>query len=354
MDGSSVCVGIDLHKRVSQVAMLDRETGEVSQHRLDNQDMEAWEELFGPLRGQAEVAFEATGNWMWLADVLEELGCEVHLAHPQGVRLIAESRNKNDKVDAEVLMKLLGGGLLPESYLAPLEVRHQRQLLRLRTGLVRMRTEVKNRLHALLAQHNLVCPHSDLFGKAGLEYLRQVELPEASARCRGVWLGVLEGLDKQIKQTERWLYQHLEEDPRAARLQTLSGVGKLTAYLLLAEIGSIERFSRPEKLASYAGLCPSTRASGDKVHHGRVSPAGRSYLKWALVEAAQTAVRCDPYFASVYTRLARHKGHGKAIVAVARKMAEIVWRMLKEEREYIRKPKRRSRVGSSGAVAGSQ
>lgn len=352
---SSVYVGIDLHKRVSQVAVLDERTGELMQRRVCNQDRAEWEEIFRGLGAGTPVALEATGNWMWLADLLEELDCQVHLAHPARVRLIAESRNKNDKVDAEALLMLLRGGWLPEAYLAPGEVRQRRLLLRLRQGLVHMRTELKNRLHALLARHNLQSEHTDLFGKAGRAYLEALALPEASAKCREVWLELLDVLEGLIGRVENWLYAHLEEDPRARILQTMPGVGKLTAYLLLAEIGPIDRFCRPEKLVSYAGLCPSTRASMDRVRHGRTSPAGRSCLKWALVESAHVAARCDPYFASLHARLRHAKGNGKSIVAVARQMTKIIWRMLKENRAYISKKKqRRIRVGSVAPVADSR
>lgn len=351
----SVYVGIDLHKRVSQVASLNEGTGEVRQLRLANDDAEAWEEAFADLGDNVEVAVEATGNWMWLADWLQERGCKVHLAHPLRVRLIAESRNKNDRVDAEALLRLLRGGWLPEAYLAPASVRAQRDVLRLRQGLVRMRTEVKNRLHALLGRHNLNSPVSDLFGRRGRAYLEAVELPAVSARSRQTWLTVLDGLSEQIRRVEKPLKESLKDDPRAVWAESLPGVGKLTAHLLLAEIGPIERFARPEKLVSYAGLCPSTRASADKVHQGSTGRAGRAYLKWALIESAHTAARYDPYFAKVYARLARHKGAGKAIVAVARKMTKILWHMLKEGRPYRAAPsKKRLRVGSTAPVAGSR
>lgn len=350
----SVYVGIDLHKRVSQIAVLDERTGEVEQHRVANEESSAWEKVFKPLGDEVEVVLEATGNWMWLADWLQEQGCAVHLAHPSRVRVIAESRNKNDRVDAEALLNLLRAGWLPEAYLAPPSLREQRDWLRLRQGLVRMRTEVKNRLHALLGKHNLTSPVSDLFGKRGRKYVEEVELPAVSAESRAVWLKVLDGLEEQIRRVEKPLMEHLQEDPRAAWVESMPGVGKLTAYLLLAEIGPIERFARPEKLVSYAGLCPSTRSSAEKVHHGSIGPAGRSYLKWALVESAHVAVRHDPYFARQYARLARHKGAGKAIVAVARKMTEILWQMLHEGRAYRAAPsKNRTRVGSVAPVAGS-
>jgi transposase len=280
---ASIQCAVDLHKRVSQVLKEDQRTGERIERRVDNQDHQAWQELFAAEGPETEVVVEATGNWMWFADMLEEMGCTVHLAHPGKSRIIAESRNKSDKLDAKALLMLMQGGWLPEAYLSPRPVREQRQILRLRIGLVQMRTRLKNRLHALLAQHNLQTEESDLFGKSGRKYLEEVELPPASARSRQVWLELLDELERQIDKLERAFHATLVKDPRAQLLMSMPGVGELTAYLLLAEIGEIERFRRPEDLAAYAGLAPSNRASADKIHHGRVG-GGRPSLRWALVE----------------------------------------------------------------------
>ena len=159
----------------------------------------------------------------------------------------------------------------------------------------------------------------------------------------------LEFLNQQIRRVERRLNAALGADERVVWLLSLAGVGRLTAYFILAEIGDVARFFRPAKLVSYCGLCPSTHQSASKVLHGRTAGNGRRLLKWALVEAAHTAVRRDPYFASIFHRLAKRKGKGKAYVAVARKMAIIIWHMLNEERPYRVRGKE-TQVGSAVAM----
>ena len=131
-------------------------------------------------------------------------------------------------------------------------------------------------------------------------------------------LAHIEFLNEQIEKVERCLNEVLGPDPRVAWLQSLPGVGRLTAYFLVAEIGPIDWFSRPAMLVSYCGLCPSTHQSASTVFFGRTRGQGRRLLKWALVEATHTAVRRDSYFASIYHHLEKRKGTGKPTIAVAR------------------------------------
>jgi transposase len=221
-------------------------------------------------------------------------------------------------------------------------------VLRHRQGLVAWRTAAKNRVHALLARHNVHLPASDIFAGKALVALGALELPQEAARIRDDDLQVIEFLNERIRAVERRLYGRLAGDPRVGWLMSIPGIGKLSAHYLLAEIGTIERFLSPARLASYCGLCSSTSQSAEKVRQGRTW-GGRSLLRWTLVEAVHTAVRKDSYFARTFQRVAKTRGKGRAYVAVARKMACITWQMLKEERAYIPKTKI-PQVGSSRAV----
>ncbi len=342
-------IGLDIHRKFIQVCVMDQ-MGLVSEElRLELQEPELVREFFRGFDPQAtEAVMEATIGWMWLADLIEGLGIEVHLAHMQGVRLIAESRCKTDRIDARTLANLLRTDYLPEAYLAPPSVREDRMVLRHRQGLVAWRTAAKNRVHALLARYNVHLPQSDIFAGKALVALRALELPQEAARIRDEELQVIEFLSERIRTAERRLYGRLAGDPRGDWLKSIPGIGRLSAHYVLAEIGTIERFLSPARLASYCGLCSSTSQSADRVRQGRIW-GGRSLLKWTLVEAAHTAVRRDSYFAGIFHRLAMTRGKGRAYVAVARKMACIIWQMLKEGRDYI--PKRKiTQVGSTVAV----
>ena len=185
MDNATRWIGIDLHRRRSQIAVID-EHGELSLSRRIVNDREMFLELLGD-PGSAHVALEATYGWEWLAELLEEAGYDLHLAHPLRTRAIAAARVKTDAIDAKTIAHLLRAGFLPEAYVAPRELRDLRELLRHRATLTRMRSAVKNRVHAILAKHGIPREHSDLFGKGGREFLAElrpgrVRLDRAGAR----------------------------------------------------------------------------------------------------------------------------------------------------------------------------
>jgi transposase len=332
-------IGIDVHRHFIQVSVVDATGKEIFNGRLDLHDVSeirAFLAAFPP--EQTEVVMEATFGWMWLTDLLQGMGYPVHLAHSRSVRLIAESRLHTDKVNARDLANLLRTNWLPEAYLAPPAVRDLRMLLRHREALVKARTMEKNRVHALLVRYNLHVEATDIFGAKGMAALRALVLPEPAPGILRDILFHVRFLNGQIRRAERGLDRRLAPDERVEWLSTLPGVGRLTAYFLVAEIGTIERFVSPEKLASYCGLCPSTHQSAAHVHHGSTAGSGRRLLKWSLVEASHTAVRRDSYFAKSFHQVSKKRGkgtgNGRAYVAVARKMAMIIWHLLKEQRPY--------------------
>src|SRR5688572_31351583 len=150
-------VGIDLHKRRSHIAALDEQGRKILSRRIDN-DPATFLELLAEIDGESRIALEATYGWEWLADVLEEAGYELHLAHPLRTKAIASARVKTDSVDARTLAHLLRTDLLPEAYIAPRELRDLRDLLRQRVALTHMRSALKNRVSAILAKQGLQRP----------------------------------------------------------------------------------------------------------------------------------------------------------------------------------------------------
>jgi transposase len=322
----------------------------VRRERLFHDEEQTVRDFFGDMPSGTPVAIEAGAGWMWLADLLEDLELDVHLAHPGGVRLIAQSKLKTDKVDAAALAQLLRTGFLPESYFAAGEVRDQRMVLRHRERMVKWRTMLKNAVHAVLARHNVHLSATDIFGAGGMEMLRTLDLPQPSRWVLDQLLESIEYLNKRIERARAKIARMLQPDERVDWLTSIPGIGKLTAYYVVAEIGQIDRFPSASQFVSYAGLCPSTHQSGSKLRHGRTSPGGRRLLKWVLVEATHTAVRRDHYFGTKFRHLQRTKGNGKAYIAVARKMARIVWQLLKEHRPYETRTQKPP-AGSTQAMA---
>ena len=199
---------------------------------------------------------------------------------------------------------------------------------------------IKNRIHALLDRYHVTPPPvTDVFGKAGRDYLAKVELPGCAQDLLSQDLRVLQFLTEEIHKTESLLSRSVSEDRRVQRLRTIPGLGVLLATLVALEIDRVERFARPAKLVAYAGLVPTTYSSGGKTSHGGLMKMSNKWLRWALVEAAWVAVRRDPYFRHHFAMRCRHKGSKTAIIAVARRLAEVVWHVLSEDRDYqIRQP----------------
>jgi len=245
---------------------------------------------------------------------------------------------KTDRIDSRMLAHLLRADLIPAAYVPGAVTREQRRRLRQRMFLVRLSTMVKNRVHTLVDRHPELGRQaggwSDLFGKAGRAWLEQLELPASEAELLRTDLDLLGALQEHIKASNRWVSQLARKDERAQLLATLPGIGDFFAVLLAVEIDDVHRFSRPQKLAAYAGLVPSTYASGGYVHHGRITKRGNKWIRWACIEAAYPAIREDAGLRCLYERLKIAKGANVAKVAVAKRLLTIAYRMLRENRPY--------------------
>jgi transposase len=330
-------IGLDQHKHFSQVAVTDEKGTLLNEQKLLHSDRAIITRYFEQFKGNARVAMESTGSWTWLCDLLEQEGFEVHLAHPLKTRIICESKIKTDKVDAKMLAHLLRTNLLAESYKAPFEVRQERQKLRYRQSLIQVRVGMKNRIHGLLAQFGITPPAiSDIFGKEGMLWLRDLTLPGPYAVSLKGYLELIEEVEHLINEADKQIKAGLKNSPAAWLLDTVPGVGILTAHLVIAEIGDINRFPSAKKLCSYAGIVPSTYQSGESLYHGRITRQGNRYLRWALTESAQKAHLKDPKLAYFYNKIAAKKGKPKAAVALARKLLVIIYHVLKHNEPYNR------------------
>lgn len=335
--------GIDYHKRYSVVCTIDPEGRRVQAARIDQNEPAAFAAYFQHLPTASQTVLEACWNWGWLYDLLGELPgvASVVLAHPGKTRLIAEAQIKTDRLDAEKLATLLRGHLVAEAHASSPALRARKYVLRQRVYWVRMRTRLRNRVHALLARQRQLEPPacSDLFGKKGLHWLRSLVLPAPDDLLLRQSLASFDLLTEQIKGLEQTIVAENQRDGVAARLQTLPGVGAILAAVIATEIDGLARFCRPEKLCAYAGLVPTTHASGGKIHHGRLLPFCNDWLRWAFIEAAWCAVSCSPYLGALYRQhRARGKPGPKAITIVARRLCRIAWQLLHEQRDYTPNP----------------
>ena len=326
--------GMDMHKRFSVVTVVDDSGKEVvTGKHLENQE----KELLGFFKGLGEdvrVVLEAGQNWMWMCDLLDDYGIENILCHPLKTRAIATAKIKTDKLDSRILSQLLRADFIPQAYKPDAEIRALRELMRYRAFLVRERTKTKNAVHALLTRGNIQHPWSDLFGRAGLAYLKDLALPAQKRFLLDGYLGVLANLTQEISRVDKKISGEYRASGDARLLATMPGVGPLLALFILAEVGDISRFHTAKQLSSHAGLVPSTSQSGGRVRHGRITRQGSPWLRWALVEAAIHASRYPGPLRDHYLRLKRKKGNKIARVAVARKMSTYLFYMLKEGKTY--------------------
>jgi transposase len=226
------------------------------------------------------------------------------------------------------LAQLLRADLLPEAWIAPPSVRQLRALLRHRISLVRLGTQLRNRIHAVAAGHGYDRSAGYWTGP-GRGWLAELDLPATSREIITDCLAVIDGLALVIDRLDGELHLHARADPRVKALTTLPGVGEFTALVMLAEIGDISRFPSARKLASQSGLTPTVRGPDLTVRHGHISKQGSAWLRQVMNQAAQTARR-SPEFAASYMAIAARRGKKIATIAIARKLLTRAWHLLSE------------------------
>ncbi len=334
-------IAFDSHKHYTWVEHEQVATGRVRQYRLEHGPGAVRRALAGCEPGTA-VALEATANWYWIVDEIEQAGLRPQLVHPRKAKLMMGLINKTDKLDAHGLNRLQRNGTLPTVWIPPGPLRELRELTRTRVVLVAQRTRWKNRLTATLAKYGAPgSEYSDPYGKGAREELasRIERLPEQARWASRQMLAQLDGLTEQIEQFEQRLKELVEITPEMQLLMSLPGIGVILAATGVLEIGEIGRFASAEHLASYAGTTPRVHASGDRVRYGRTRPDVNRYLKWAFAEAANSVAvnhtRCpDRHVSQLYQRLRERKGHSRAVGAVARHLAEATFHVLSRQEPY--------------------
>jgi transposase len=334
-------IAFDSHKHYTLASVDDGHGRVVNEQRIAHR-RGAIKDFLAQRETGSPVALETVGNWSWIADEIEAAGMAPRLVHARKAKLMMGMLNKTDRLDARGLNRLQRAGTLPKVWLPPGPVRDRRELPRLRMVLTGQRTQLKNRLQAMLAKHALAVEGvSDVFGKRCERLLQEriAELPpEAGYAARAVLAQVM-ALRSEITALEARIRTTLKSDPHTERFKTLPGVGDILAAVILAEVGDVDRFACASRLASYAGTTPRVHASGDKVRLGQTRPDVNRYLKLAFVEAGNVCARHagrwpDRHVSRLYRRIRARKGHQKAVGAVARHLAEATFAVLKHEQPY--------------------
>lgn len=332
-------IGMDNHKQYF-VATVVTEEGELISREVVSTDREAIRDYFSGLGNKDELiaVMEASYEWSYLYDQIRDKVRELKVAHPLKTRLIAEARIKTDKIDADSLAHLLRAGLIAEAYAPGFETRDKKNVLRYRSALVKSRTILKNKVHAVLCRNHIEEEGfrrlTDKFGKEGKRYIRGFKLRGNDTEILNHYVDLIEEIEKKIKMVNKKIIETVERDEICKLIGSVPGIGKILAVMIRYEIDDIGRFMTKSKLCSYAGLVPSTYSSGGRTYQGRITKQGNRWLRWAVTEAAQKAVIKDAWLRRYYDRIAKRRGRKRARIAVARKLLEIIYMIWTKRRPY--------------------
>ncbi len=341
----TVYCGVDFHARVQTVSWLDTSDGEIHQKDLNHQedDVKAFYQQFS---GEVIVGLEATGYSRWFEEMIEALGHQVWIGDAGEIRRLAKRRQKNDRRDADLILDLMAKGEFPRVHRLSSHSREILRQMRHRHKLIKIRTMVRNSLHAIAIG-------------AGLSLKAQIGLPSGRKKLESLPLsGVLgeqrkqlfeltDQLNEKIEEVEKWLKSQATSDERVTLLQTHPGIGMLTSLALVHTLEPISRFATSRKVVAYVGLDPMERSSADRIRWGGVSKAGPKLLRFLLGEAGQSAARHDQDLRAFYQRLRKRVPRQKAKVAVARRLAVRSYIMLRDRIDYAEFVRRGVKARSS-------
>jgi transposase len=349
-----IIIGCDYHPGFQQIAYVNTDTGELSEARLEHKEQA--EQFYRELSQHAvtvRVGMEASGHARWFERLLNELQFELWIGDAAEIRTKRVRKQKTDRQDAQLLLRLLLEDRFPRIWVPDAENRDLRQLLWHRHRLVQMRTRIMNQLH-VVALNEGVRRKKALWRPAGRAELEGLSLAPWASRRRQDLLDLLDRLTPKIHELNGKLEQIVERRPVTRQLSTHPGVGPLTALAFELVIGTPERFGCAKQIASYVGLVPAEESSGDRRQLGHISKQGNVLLRFLLVEAAQVTVRSDPQWRSRFFHLAMRRGRKIAKVAMARKLAVELYWMWRRGWNYAEMQQFGSHAGEPGNRHGVQ
>ena len=324
---SALVCGLDVHKDSTYATIVDPHGKIVYQMRMNNERVLSYLSRFNV----DKVAMESSNQVASLYRKLKGRGYSVVVSHPKKTRYIAEAKIKSDRVDSRAIAELARLDALPLSYMPDKEVSVLREQVRRRAFLVRERVKLRVKIKSILTYEGVRWPSDHgLFTVKGVEWLHGLCFEPVES-----YLRVLKPLDDEIKLVSKQLRGIAGKDEEVKLLMTIPGIGYYSALLVKSEIGDVNRFPFGDRLCSYAGLVPSTHASGNTVRHGGITKEGSRWLRWVMVEAAQTHVhKYDTSITRVYNRIAERRGKRSAVVAAAHKLLLVCYSVLKNRRPY--------------------
>ena len=338
--------GIDAHTRYVVVVVINS-TGErvLAPTRIKVEQAARVLDVLAAYR-PLDAIMETSSSWPWLYELLTPAGITFVLAHARRLRAIAEANYKRDDIDAELLARMRFAGLIPAVYATPAAQRAWATLVRHRTALVAQRTAVVNRIHAQLHGRGLHLGRGELLTTAGRQWVKDTALPQLEPEQRGLvrsHLKVIVGLKPLIRALDAHVAEVAATIPEATLLRTIPGIGAYRALVLCAEALPIRRFPTAGHLASYAGLVPVSKQSGQRpVWHGAIPAGANRWLRGVLVRAVVSHVQHAPesWLTQYYRAQTARVGWPTARIATARKLARAIHAMLRTSAGWQDMPRR--------------
>jgi transposase len=327
--------GIDLHARTMYLCILDRD-GEIVLHRNMKAAPEPFLKAIAPYREELVVCVECIFTWYWLADLCAQAGIPFVLGHALYMNAIHGGKAKNDKIDAHKIAVLLRGGMLPQAYVYPANMRATRDLLRRRMYLTRKRAELLAHIQNTNSQYNLPEIGKKLAYKANRDGVAERFPDPAVQKSMEVDLALLGSYDPLLNDLEWHIVKAAKQHDANTLylLQTVPGIGKILSLVLLYEIHDIQRFPSVQDFISYCRLVKCAKESAGKRYGTAGTKMGNAYLKWAFSEAAVLFLRDHPAGQKYLTRLEKKHGRGKALTLLAQKLGRAVYYMLKRQQAF--------------------
>jgi transposase len=333
-------IGVDLHKASLTATVLDSLGAVVERKDIPTKCRRQIAAYFASHGPDVQVAVESVGFYQWFWDTVKPTVRLLRLADPAGVRACAGRLTKTDRNDSLLLARLLREDRLPMAYVPEEPVRALRELCRHRHRLARQLALARRHLRWIGLKNNLPGPATLTSDRAQKWLLSQdAKLNDAHRLSGRQFVDPITALERQLADVETALADSVAKNadlaPTLALIQTVPGIGFITAATILCECGDIRRFDSIDQLSSYAGLCPRVTQSGESAHHGHISKQGPPQLRWVLQQAAWVAIRCDPNARRIYARIAKRAGGKKAATALARKLLSYAWSVCRQGRPFV-------------------
>jgi transposase len=327
--------GIDLHARTMYVCILNQ-AGETVLHRNMKTDPALFLKVIAPYREDLVVAVECIFTWYWLADLWVQQGIPFVLGHALYMKAIHGGKAKNDKIDAHKIALLLRGGMMPQAYVYPAEMRATRDLLRRRMHLMHKRAELLSHIQNTNHQYNLPEMGKKIAYKANREGVAERFVDTAVQKSIEVDLALIDHYDKLLSDIELYIVNTAKQHDVNAfyRLRSVPGIGKILALVILYEVQDIGRFPRVQDFVSYCRLVKCTKESAGKKYGTSGKKIGNAYLKWAFSEVAVLFLRNNPEGQKYLARLEKKHSKGKALTILAHRLARTVYHLLRREQAF--------------------